>query len=97
VARRQGKPRGSRLDAHRDFILGLVEAGTKDIALAEIAERLATERGLRVGITSIWTFLDRHGLTFKKRRPTRRSSSARMSCKPGRPGSMANSISIPAS
>lgn len=51
VARRQGKP--SRLDAHTDFILGLVEAGTKDIALAEIAERLATERGLRVEITSI--------------------------------------------
>ncbi len=56
MARRQGKRRGSRLDAQADFILGLVEAGTKDISLAEIAERLAAERGLSVGITSIWTF-----------------------------------------
>ena len=97
VARRQGKPRGSRLDTHESFILGLVEAGTKDISLAEIAERLATERGLRVGITSIWTVLDRHGLTFKKRPPTRRSSSARMSFKRVRPGSTANSTSTPKS
>lgn len=97
VARRQGKRRGSRLDAHEGFILGLVEAGTKDISLAEIAERLAAERGLRVGITSIWTFLDRHGLTFKKRPPTRQSSSARMSAKRVRPGSMANSTSTPRS
>ena len=96
VARRQGKPRGSRLDAHEGFILGLVDAGTKDIALAEIAEHLATERGLSIGITSIWTFLDRHGLTFKKRPLTRRSSSARTSSKPGKPGSTANSTSTAA-
>jgi transposase len=97
VARRQGKPHGSRLDAHEGFILGLVAAGTKDISLAEIAERLAAERGLSVGITSIWTFLDRHGLTFKKRLPTRRSSSARTSSKPGRPGSTDSSTSTPRS
>ena len=71
VARRQGKPRGSRLDAHADFILGLVEEGTKDISLAEIAERLMSERDVKVGITSIWTFLDRHGLTFKTYGPPR--------------------------
>ena len=91
VARPQGKPRGSRLDPHAHFILGLVEEGTKDISLAEIAERLASERGVVIGITSIWNFLDRHGLTFKKRPRTRRSSSGPMSWKPGRPGSMANS------
>ena len=97
VARRQGKRRGSRLDAHEGFILGLVDAGTKDISLAEIAERLAAERGLRIGITSIWTFLDRHGLTFKKRPPTRRSSSATMSSKRVRPGSTVNSTLTPRS
>ena len=97
VARTQGTPRGSRLDAHAGFILGLVEAGTKDISLAEIVERLANERGLTIGITSIWKFLDRHGLTFKKRPPTRRSSSARMSSTPGRPGSTASSTSTPRS
>lgn len=78
VARRQGKPRGSRLDAHKDFILALVEAGTKDITLAEIAERLQAERGVSIGVTSVWTFLDRHGLTYKKRPPTRKSSNATM-------------------
>ena len=97
VARRQGKPRGSRLDAHADFILELVEGGTKDISLTEIAERVASERGLTIGITSIWNFLDRHGLTFKKRPRTRRSSSALMFSKPGRPGSTANSTSTPRS
>ena len=74
TARRQGKRRGLLLDAHADFILGLVEAGTKDISLAEIAERLAAERGLRIGITSIWTFLDRHGMTFKKNRARGRAA-----------------------
>ena len=48
-------------------ILGLVEGGTKDISLAEIAERLADERGVTIGITAIWTVLDPHGLTFKKK------------------------------
>ena len=74
VARPQGKSRGSRLDAHKGFILGLVEAGTKDISLAEIAERLAAERGLSVGLTTVWKFLDRHGLTFKKNRSCGRAA-----------------------
>ncbi len=38
VARRQGKPGGSRLDAHEAFILGLV-ADRADISLAEIGAR----------------------------------------------------------
>ncbi len=97
VARRQGKPRGSRLDPHADYILGLVEGGTKDISLAEIAERLASERGVTIGITSIWTFLDRHGLTFKKRPRMRRSNSVPTSSKLGSPGSTANSTSTPRS
>ena len=97
TARRQGKPRGSRLDAHADFILALVEAGTKDISLAEIVERLDAERDVRVGITSVWKFLDRHGLTYKKRPHTPPSKSERTSARRGRPGSTASSISIPTS
>ena len=56
VARRQGGPRVSRLDAHAGFILGLVEEGTKDISLAEIVERLASERSVTIGITSMRSF-----------------------------------------
>ena len=93
VARKQGKPTGSQLDAHAGFILALVE-DTKDISLAEIAGRLQAERGVQVGITTVWTFLDRHGLTYKKRPRTRPSSSARTSGRRGRPGSTANSTSI---
>lgn len=76
AARRQGKPRGSRLDPHDAFIRSLVEE-TKDISLAEIAARLDSEHGVRVGLTTVWKFLDRCGLTDKKRRRTRPSSSAR--------------------
>ena len=79
------------------FILALVEAGTKDISLAEIVERLEAERDVRVGITSVWKFLDRHGLTYKKRPRTPPSSSARTSARRGRPGSTASSTSIPTS
>ena len=94
VARRQGKKRGSKLDAHADFILALVDAGDKDIALGEIVERLEAERGVRVGTTCVWTFLARRGLTYKKRRRTQPSRTARTSAKPGRRGSTRSSTSI---
>ena len=55
TARRQGKKRGSKLDAHADFILALVEVGDKDIALGEIVERLEAECGVQVGPTCVWT------------------------------------------
>ena len=74
MARRQGKKRGSKLDGHADFILALVDADDKDIALGEIVERLADERGVRVGTTCVWTFFDQRGLTYKKRRCMRPSS-----------------------
>lgn len=74
---RQGKPSGSKLDPHEDFILGLVEE-VKDISLAEIAERLAQERGTRACPATVWNFFDRRGITYKKRRHMPASSSARM-------------------
>jgi len=76
AARRQGKPRGSQLDPHEAFIRALVEE-TKDFSLAEIAARLDSEQGGRVGLTTVWKFLDRCDLTYKERRPTRPSSNAR--------------------
>ena len=44
---RQGQPPGSKLDAHEAFILDLV-AQTKAMTLAEIGEKLAASRGVRV-------------------------------------------------
>lgn len=74
---RQGQPRTSKLDPHEGFILGLIEQ-TRDIALAEIAERLAEEHGVSTCPATVWYFLDKRGMTFKKRQRTRASSNARM-------------------
>jgi transposase len=62
---KQGKPKGSVLDAHADFILGTLRQ-TPDLTLAEMVERLAAERDVRVVGTAVWKFLDRHGQTHKK-------------------------------
>ena len=65
AARRQGQPRRSKLDPHRAFLPGLIEA-TPDISLVEMQERLAQERGITASVGTIWTVLDRAGLTFKR-------------------------------
>ena len=77
-ARKQGQPRRSKLDPHRDYLLGLI-AAEPDITIAEMRERLLSEAGVSASVGTIWTFLDRAGLTFKKRRPTRLSRSGRTS------------------
>ena len=56
-------------------MLGLIEA-KDDISLVEMQERLERERGLRASVGTIWTFLDRAGLTFKKSRHMRWSRTA---------------------
>lgn len=63
---KQGKPKGSVLDAHAQFILGALK-DRPDTTLEEMAERLAAERNVRVVWTTVWKFLDRHGQTHKKR------------------------------
>jgi transposase len=74
---KQGKPKGSVLDAHAEFILGVLEAAP-DTTLDEMVERLRDERAVVVVRTAIWKFLDRHGQTHKKRPLTPASKSARM-------------------
>lgn len=74
---KQGKPKGSVLDAHAQFIFALIEE-TPDITLEEIAERVAKQRGVTVVSTAVWKFLDRHAMTHKKRPPMRASKSAPM-------------------
>jgi transposase len=77
-ARKQGQPKRSKLDPHREFLLALIEA-EPDITIAEMQERLRSEAGITASVGTVWTFLDRAGLTFKKRPPTRPSRSARTS------------------
>ena len=64
-ARPQGGDRRSqRIEAEAEFILGQV-AQTPDITLAELQAKLR-ERGVSVGISTLWRFFDRRGMTFKK-------------------------------
>jgi transposase len=65
-ARKQGKPQGSILDEHGSFLMGLIEERA-DITLSEMVGRLEAERSLRVDPSTIWYFLDRNDITFKKR------------------------------
>jgi transposase len=93
VARKQGQPSRSKLDPHEAFILGLIE-DQPDITLAEIAEALEQEHRVRCVPSTVWVYLDRRGITFKKRQRTPASSKGRMSCVDAGPGSTANLISI---
>jgi transposase len=74
---KQGKPKGSVLDTHADFICGLI-AEAPDITLEEIAERLAGERATKVVSTAVWKFLARRDMTHKKRPLTRANKSVPM-------------------
>jgi transposase len=78
VARKQGgDKRSSRIEAHADFLLALID-DYGDPTLAEMQARLA-ERGTPVGIGTLHRFFARHGITRKKRRATRASRTARTS------------------
>src|SRR5215470_8076283 len=74
---KQGKPKGSVLDAHSDFIFALIEENP-DVTLDEMAARLADERAVTVVRTAVWKFLDRRDMTHKKRPLMRANRSARM-------------------
>lgn len=73
---RGGNRRSHRIDAHKTFILDLVEA-EPDLTLAEIAARLDEAFGYRPLPSVVCRFFKRHGITRKKRPRTRRSRTAR--------------------
>ena len=72
----EAKPRGGRsrspLASHTDWLLVVVGA-EPDLTLEEIRVRLK-DRGVVVGIGSVWRFFDRHGIGFKKNRSRRRAA-----------------------
>lgn len=70
-----GDRRSGRIEAEAEFLLGLVEE-QDDMTLAEMQQRLADERDLRVGIGTLWRFFDRRGVTWKKRPRTLPSRTA---------------------
>ena len=70
-----GDQRSDRIEAHRAYLLGLIRR-QPDITLLEIQERLIGNCGEHFSSSVIWRFFDRHGITFKKKPRTPRSSSA---------------------
>jgi transposase len=72
-----GDQRSSKTDAHAALIMAMLEENG-DITLAEIRTGLA-ERGIAVGIGTLWRFFNRHKVTRKKSRATRSSRTARTS------------------
>jgi transposase len=79
-----GRPKpqgGDRLSRRTDAHAGLIAAAlvdTPNITLPELRERLAAE-GAFTSVTALWRYFRRHGITRKKRRPTRPSRTARTS------------------
>jgi transposase len=64
-----GDRRSGRIEAHAAFILAEYNA-EPGISLAELKHKLA-ERGVDVGIGTLWRFFDRRRITLKKRRRMR--------------------------
>ena len=89
TAGRQGQPRRSKLDPHRDYILGLL-AATPDMTISEMLDKLAAERDVYAARATLWIFLDRCGLTFKKDRARGRAEP------PGHPDAAQGLVRCPA-
>jgi transposase len=70
--RRGGDQRSQCIEEHHEAIMSAIEA-KPDTTLVELATMLETERGASFAPSSIWRFLDRHGVTFKKKRARSRA------------------------
>src|SRR5436305_4067827 len=89
-----GGDRGSgRIEAHRDYLLGLVRR-SPDLTLLEIKQRLIANCGEDFAVSVLWRFFDRHGITFKKKRRMPRSNNAQTFKIDAGNGSPGSSISI---
>ena len=60
-----GDRRSGRIEAHRDYLLGLIRR-SPDLTLLEIQERLIANCGERFAVSVLWRFFDRHEIIFKK-------------------------------
>lgn len=60
-----GDRRSHRIEAFADLIMATVDA-QKDVTLAELAELLHRKHGVVFAESTIWRFLDRRSVTYKK-------------------------------
>ena len=71
-----GDVRSHRIEAFRDVILEAIET-QKDTTLAELADMLRRDHGTSFADSTVWRFLDRHDVTFKKNGTRQRAGAAR--------------------
>ena len=74
---RGGDRRSGRIEAQAELLMRAIDA-TPDITLAELRERLITERGETFALSTIHDFYRRRGITYKKRARTPASRRVRM-------------------
>ncbi len=79
--------RRATLEKYDDWLMELVKEKS-DITLAEISAKL-TRRGVRVSLSTIWSFYNRHDFSFKKKRVRQRAGSSRRGGGPRALGSRA--------
>ena len=65
----------SPLEAHAHWLLALI-AGEPDLSLAELAQRIEAERGMKTSTSAVDRFVQRHDLSFKKNSSRSRARSA---------------------
>ena len=61
-----GDRRSGRIEEHADYILGVVKR-QPDVTAKELRERLINNGTGAFSVSVLWRFLDRKGLTYKKR------------------------------
>ena len=71
---RGGDYRSHHLETHADEIVSL--ADSTDLSLAELVDYVRQTHGLKVAPSTIWRVLDRHDMTYKKKRTRRRTATA---------------------
>lgn len=77
-----GDRRSRRLEAAGATIVSALKAKA-DLTLGELVGLVARRHGIVVAKSTIWRFLDRHALTFKKNGARRRARAARRGRAPG--------------
>ncbi len=76
-----GDTRSHHIEAFSATILSAIKA-QKDISLVELAQLLRTRHGVAFAASTVWRFLDRHAMTFKKNSARGRARTARRRSSP---------------
>ena len=71
-----GDLRSHRIEGYRDVIFAAIEVEV-DITLVELSELLRSQHDASFAPSTVWRFLDRHAMTFKKNRARQRAGTAR--------------------